>query len=83
MRTAAAYVCIFRPQRGGGYTVRCPAFPEIVTHGYELEEARGNAREALELCFEVYQAEGRPLPPSDSYRRRTVTELVPASTTRI
>ena len=63
--------------------MRCPAFPEIVTHGYELEEARGNAREALELCFEVYQAEGRPLPPSDSYRRRTVTELVPASTTRI
>ena len=45
--------------------------------------SEANAREALELCLEVYQAEGRPLPPSDSYRRRTVTELVPASTTRI
>ena len=64
--------------------MRCPAFPEIVTHGYGLEEARTDAaREALELCLEVYRAEGRPLPPSDSYRRRTVTELVPASTTRI
>jgi predicted RNase H-like HicB family nuclease len=55
--------------------VRCPAFPEIVTHGIELKEARANAREAIELCLEVYQVEGRPLPPSDSYRRRGTRQL--------
>jgi hypothetical protein len=29
----AQYVCTFRPEREGGYSVRCAAFPELVTHG--------------------------------------------------
>ena len=45
----AQYVCTFRPEKGGGYTVRCTAFPELITNGRTLEEARHNAREALEL----------------------------------
>jgi len=61
----AQYVCTFRPERGGGFTVRCAAFPELITNGRTLEEARHNAREALELCLEVYQEEGRPISPSD------------------
>jgi predicted RNase H-like HicB family nuclease len=63
---AAQYVCTFRPEAEGGYTVRCPAFPELITQGATLEEARRNAREALQLCFDVYQEEGWPLPRSSS-----------------
>jgi predicted RNase H-like HicB family nuclease len=62
----AQYGCTFRPEAEGGYTVRCAAFPEIVTFGASLEEARAAAREAIELCIEVYQQEGRRLPPSDA-----------------
>jgi antitoxin HicB len=52
------YVCTFRPEPEGGYTVRCPAFPEIVSYGASLEQARRNAREAIELCLEVYRDKG-------------------------
>jgi hypothetical protein len=27
------YVCTFRPEPKGGYTVRCAAFPELITNG--------------------------------------------------
>jgi antitoxin HicB len=73
----AQYVCTFRREPEGGYTVRCSAFPEIVTHGSSLEEARANAREAIELCLEVYRDEGRPLPPSEEDPRQTIKEMVP------
>jgi antitoxin HicB len=49
-----AYVCHFQPEPEGGYTVTCPALPPVVTYGETLEEARANAREAIELCLEVY-----------------------------
>jgi len=52
---SAQYICTFRPEREGGYSVRCAAFPELITHGRTFQEARAMAREALELCLEVYQ----------------------------
>jgi predicted RNase H-like HicB family nuclease len=55
----AQYVCTFRPEPEGGYTVRCRAFPEIVSYGATLEKARHSAREAIELCIEVYQKNER------------------------
>jgi antitoxin HicB len=70
----ASYLCSFRPEPEGGFTVTCRAFPEIVTYGRTLEEARGMAREAIELCLEVYREEGRPLPPSE---QETIPELIP------
>jgi predicted RNase H-like HicB family nuclease len=71
----AQYVCTFRPEPEGGYTVRCSAFPEIVSYGASLREARHNAREALELCVEVYQEKGWPSPASDA-------EIVPVKLAR-
>jgi predicted RNase H-like HicB family nuclease len=71
------YVCHFRAEPEGGFTVLCPAFPEIVSYGSTLEEARRNAREAIELCIEVYRDEGRPLPESDSDTRTVIEEVVP------
>ncbi len=72
----AQYVCTFRPEPEGGFTVRCAAFPEIVSHGATLDEARRNAREAIELCIEVYRDEGRPLPTA-APPRKTIREIVP------
>ena len=76
-RRNAQYICTFRPEPEGGYTVRCASFPEVVTHGASLEEARANAREAIELCLEVYEEEGRPIPPSDVDPLQTLEEVVP------
>jgi predicted RNase H-like HicB family nuclease len=79
----AQYACTFRPEKGGGFTVRCAAFPELITNGRNLEEARHNAREALELCLEVYQDEGRPIPLSDGDPVKTVSEVIPVRLARI
>jgi predicted RNase H-like HicB family nuclease len=79
----AQYVCSFRPEPEGGYTLRCAAFPEIVTFGASLEEARAAAREAIELCIEVYRPEDRRLAPSDSAPRKTIKELVPVKLARM
>jgi predicted RNase H-like HicB family nuclease len=73
----AQYLCTFRPEPEGGYTVTCAAFPEIVSYGVSLEEARKNAREAIELCVEVYRDEGRPIPESDQTRPKTIREKIP------
>ena len=78
----AQYVCTFRPEPGGGYTVRCAAFPELNTNGRTLEEARAAAREALELCLEVYRDEGRPIPASEADPHTIIREIVPAKLTR-
>lgn len=78
----AQYVCTFRSQREGGYSVRCPAFPGLITNGKTLAEARANAREALELCIEVYQDKGWPLPASDAEPRGTIRELIPVKLAR-
>jgi predicted RNase H-like HicB family nuclease len=78
----AQYVCTFRPELEGGYTVRCGAFPEIVSYGTTLEEARHNAREALELCIEVYREKGWPLPVSDADSKKTIKEIIPVKLAR-
>ena len=72
----AQYVRTFRSEREGGYSVRCPAFPGLITNGKTLAAARANAREALELCIEVYQDKAWPLPASDAEPRGTIRELI-------
>jgi predicted RNase H-like HicB family nuclease len=73
----AQYICTFRAEPEGGYTVRCGAFPEIVSFGATIEEALHNAREAIELCVEVYHDRGWPVPPSERDSRKTIKEMVP------
>jgi predicted RNase H-like HicB family nuclease len=79
----AQYICTFRPEPEGGYTVRCAAFPGLITNGRTLEKARANARESLELCLDVYRLEGRPLPASDAEPRKIIKELVPVKLARV
>jgi antitoxin HicB len=80
---SAQYVCTFRREPEGGYTIRCRAFPEIVSYSESLEVARRNAREAIELCLEVYREKGWPLPKSDSDPRKTIREMVPVKLARV
>jgi predicted RNase H-like HicB family nuclease len=79
----AQYICSFRPNPKGGYSVRCAAFPGLITSGKDLEEARFMAQEALELCIEAYQQQGWPVPPSDAEPRTTIKELIPVKVARL
>src|SRR5712692_8682262 len=77
----AQYVCTFRPEAGGGYTLRCAAFPEFITNGGTHEEARAAARDALELCLEVYRDEGRAIPASEFDPHTIINEVIPVKPT--
>ena len=46
----------------GGFTVRVPQLPEIVTEGDTEEEALANARDAIELLLEEMTANGEAIP---------------------
>ena len=52
------------PQPEGGYTVTSPLIPELVTEGDTISEALANAEEAFAVVLEIYEDEGRSLPPS-------------------
>ena len=66
-----AYLCRFRPEPEGGFTVTCPKLPPVVTYGETLEEAQANAREAIELCLEGRMASPFRPPTGISPRRST------------
>jgi antitoxin HicB len=55
---------VFEPQPEGGYTVTSPLLPELVTEGDTVEDALENVRDALAAVLEIYQEEGRTLPPN-------------------
>jgi antitoxin HicB len=59
------YSVTLRPEPEGGFTVRVPALPEIVTYGESEDEAIANAREAIELVLESRAERGEMIPPSD------------------
>src|SRR5271167_5078196 len=74
-----AYLCRFRPEPEGGFTVTCPKLPPVVTYGEALEEAQANAREAIELCLEVMRGDGQPIPPPDRDLASSIDQLVPVA----
>jgi predicted RNase H-like HicB family nuclease len=78
-RALVAYLCHFRPEPGGGFTVTCPKLPPVVTYGETPEEAQANAREAIELCLEVMREDGQPIPPSDRDLALPIDQLVPVA----
>ena len=56
------YTVSIEPFSQGGYNVRVPAIPEICTFGDTLEEAKQNAREAIECYIESQLKEGLSIP---------------------
>ena len=74
------FAVTLRPEPEGGFTVRVPALPEIVTFGADEAEALAMAKEAIELSLEHRLAEGQELPPDQPARMVHVTVNVPAHT---
>jgi len=67
------YTIRLLPEPEGGYTVRVPALPPVVTYGETYEEAMAMAREAIELVLEVYLEEGLEIPDDNETRLETLT----------
>ncbi len=64
-----AYTVVLRPEPEGGFTVRVPSFPEIVTYGSDEQEALAMAQDAIGLVLEDYA----DIPASDPPRYYQVT----------
>jgi antitoxin HicB len=73
------FAVILRPEPEGGFTVRVPALPEIVTYGADEAEALAMAKEAIELSLEYRLSQGDELPADDAPRMLEVTVDVPAA----
>ena len=56
------YTIILEPMEEGGFLVRVPALPEIVTCGDTEDEALAMAREAIELVLESRLERGEVIP---------------------
>jgi predicted RNase H-like HicB family nuclease len=72
------YTVTLRPEPEGGFTVRVPAFPEIVTYGEDEKQALAMAKDAIELCLESRKELGEEIPESDAVVVRSVSVPVPA-----
>ena len=55
---------VLMPQVEGGYAVTSPLLPELVTEGESVDEAIGNAKDALAAVVELYEDLGRSMPRS-------------------
>ena len=53
---------VMTPQPEGGYTVRSPLLPELVTEGDSICDALENVKDALAAVVELYEEIGRALP---------------------
>ena len=57
------YAVSFDLQTDGTFVGAFPAFPEIVTYGRTLDEARAMARDALRCHLEGFRKDGVQIPP--------------------
>ena len=62
MTLERSYTVYLLPEPEGGYTVRVPALPEVVTYGISEDDALQMAREAIEAVLEVRREEGDDIP---------------------
>jgi predicted RNase H-like HicB family nuclease len=66
------YTITLRPEPEGGFTVRVPALPEIVTYGEDAEQAMAMAKDAIELVLASRRERGEEIPDSDAIRVHSV-----------
>ncbi len=74
--TRYRYMAVFEPAEGGGYVVRFPSIPGLVTEGETLDEARAMAQDALRCLVEGHLEDGLPLPPCDVDGKSAILEPV-------
>jgi antitoxin HicB len=70
MNKNRTFAVVLEPEDEGGFTVRVPAFPEIVTYGKDEREALAMAEDAIRL---VIADGGEPLAADGPPRIREVT----------
>jgi antitoxin HicB len=62
MTTEREFDLVIVAEAEGGYSVFVPELPSVATQGESIEEARANAREAIEAYLEVMHEDGLPIP---------------------
>jgi antitoxin HicB len=62
MSDRRTFAVVLEPEDEGGFTVRVPAFPEIVTYWKDEGEALAMAQDAIRLVIADSVARGEPLP---------------------
>jgi antitoxin HicB len=72
------FTIVLEPEEEGGFTVRVPSIPEIVTYGKDEREAMAMAEDAIRLVLEDCAARGEPLPSGAPARIREVTVTLAA-----
>lgn len=78
MDSAHTFAVVLEPEEGGGFTVRVPSLPEIVTYGNDEREALTMAKDAIRLVLEDCAARGEPIPVGKPPRIREVTVTLAA-----
>ena len=78
MSDRRTFAVVLEPEEEGGFTVRVPAFPEIVTYGKDEREALAMAQDAIHLVIADSVARGDPLPNGEPPRIREVTVTLAA-----
>ena len=78
MTEKRTYAVVLEPEEEGGFTVRVPAFPEIVTYGQDEREALAMAEDAIRLVIEDATARGEPIPSGGPPRIREITVTLAA-----
>lgn len=67
------FAVVLEPEEEGGFTVRVPSLPEIVTYGKDEREALAMAEDAIRLVLEDCAARGESIPNGEPPRIREVT----------
>lgn len=72
------FAVVLEPEAEGGFTVRVPSLPEIVTYGEDEKEALAMAEDAIRLVLEDMAARGEPIPTAPTPHIREVTVILAA-----
>jgi antitoxin HicB len=72
------FAVVLEPEEDGGFTVRVPSLPEIVTYGEDEQEALAMAEDAIRLVIEDCIARGEPIPTPQTPCIREVTVTLAA-----
>jgi len=59
---ALDFKILLEPDETGGYVVSCPSLEGCYSQGETVEEALENIKEAILLCLEDLEAEGKEIP---------------------
>lgn len=60
------YRILLKEEPEGGFTVIVPSLQGCITYGSTLEEAKANAKEAIELYIESLKEDQLPIPTDDN-----------------